>query len=289
MASPFLHAVVGQRLVRKICEGCKTPETLSSQTLKRLEPYLAGVKAPSFWKGAGCEACQFTGYVGRMGIFELLSVTPTLRERIGPGFSALQLKKAAEKEGFEPMTRDGIRKALQGLTTMEEVFRVAPPELEGGVETGAPGLPAVEETPLEQMVPEQESPSLTMARPKKILVADDSEMILKILRNVLEAENFLVLTAENGLEALRLILKEKPDLVVTDCLMPEMDGLALVRKLRSQLSTRYIPIIMLTAKDEVDSEVKGIEAGADDYLTKPVDPKRLLARIQRLLTRSAGE
>jgi len=80
-------------------------------------------------------------------------------------------------------------------------------------------------------------------------------------------------------------LQEKPDLVVTDFLMPKMDGLTLIRKLKSQLSTRYIPIIMLTAKGEVDSEAEGIDAGADDYLTKPVNPKRLLTRINRLIKR----
>jgi len=72
---------------------------------------------------------------------------------------------------------------------------------------------------------------------------------------------------------------------VTDYLMPEMDGVTLIKKLKSQLSTRYIPIIMLTAKDEVDSQVMGIDAGADDYLTKPVNAKRLLARVNRLLRR----
>ncbi|MEI6262619.1 MAG: response regulator, partial [Deltaproteobacteria bacterium] len=74
----------------------------------------------------------------------------------------------------------------------------------------------------------------------------------------------------------------------TDYMMPEMDGMALITKLKSQLSTRFIPIIMLTAKD-VDAEVEVINAGADDYLTKPVNPKRLIARINRLLNRPSIE
>jgi len=67
--------------------------------------------------------------------------------------------------------------------------------------------------------------------------------------------------------------------------MPKMDGMILIKKLRSQLATRYIPIIMLTAKDQEDSEVEVIDAGADDYLLKPVNPKRFLSRIKRLLNR----
>jgi DNA-binding response OmpR family regulator len=119
-------------------------------------------------------------------------------------------------------------------------------------------------------------------------VADDNELIIKILRNILESENYVTLAAKNGLEALRLALQEKPDLIITDLIMPKMDGLTLVKKLKSQLATRYIPVIMLTAKDEVDLEVKGIDAGADDYLTKPVNPKRLLARVERLINRPSA-
>jgi len=78
---------------------------------------------------------------------------------------------------------------------------------------------------------------------------------------------------------------EKPDRIVTDFLMPKMDGVTLIKKLKSQMSTRFIPIIMLTAKDELESEVEVIDAGADDYLTKPIVPKRLLARVGRLLNR----
>ena len=79
--------------------------------------------------------------------------------------------------------------------------------------------------------------------------------------------------------------KEKPDLIVSDYLMPKMDGLTFIKKLKSRLATRFIPVIMLTARDEVESEVEVIDAGADDYLTKPVIPKRLLVRVKRLLNK----
>ena len=85
---------------------------------------------------------------------------------------------------------------------------------------------------------------------------------------------------------MKIALQEKPDLIVTDYLMPEMDGMMLIKKLKSQLATRYIPVMMLTSKDDVDSEVSVIGAGADDYLTKPVNPKKFLARANRLLGRA---
>jgi len=285
LISASLVAVVGQRLVRRMCQECKVPDPLSPQILKQLLPYIGTDKKATFWKGAGCEDCQYTGYSGRLGLFEILMVTPSLREIIAPKVSALTLRKAAEREGFQSMSMDGIRKALQGLTTIEEALRVAPPEAEESTRLPIVESPTLEEIEPEAPPPEEPSTSVASVRPQKILVADDNEIMVKILRNILESENYHVITAEDGLEALRLALQERPDLVVTDLLMPEMDGITLIKKLKSQLITRYIPIMMLTAKDEVDSEVRGIDAGADDYLTKPVNPKRLLARVSRLLKR----
>ena len=115
---------------------------------------------------------------------------------------------------------------------------------------------------------------------------DDNRVVLKILKNILESRNYLTVSASNGIEALKIAFQEKPDLIITDYMMPEMDGMTLITKLKSQLATRFIPIIMLTSKDEVDAEVAVINAGADDYLTKPVNPKRLIARINRLLNRA---
>ena len=290
LISGSLIAVVGQRLVRRICQECKVPDPLSPKMMEELFPHLGGDKRTSFWKGAGCEACQYTGYSGRLALFELLTITPSLKEIIAPNVSALTVKRAAEREGFESMTMDGIRKASQGLTTIEEVVRVVPSEADGVAKGSIIEPPVPEETATENRPPEERSASVSSVKPKKILVADDNEIILKIVRNALESENYLTITAENGLEAMKLALQEKPDLIITDLLMPKMDGITLIKKLKSQLSTRYIPIIMVTAKEEVDSEVNGTEAGADDYLTKPVHPKTLLARITMLLSKpSVGE
>ncbi len=285
LISDSLVAVVGQRLARGICRECKVPDPLSPQILKRLPQQIGADGSATFWKGAGCEACNYTGYSGRLGLFEVMTITPSLRELLGPDVSAATLKKAAEREGFRSMSMDGIRKALKGLTTIDEVFRVAPPDA-GEVQEGqAVEPPALEEIETEEPPPPESRSSLSIVRPPKILVVDDNEIILKVLSNVLESEDYLVITAENGLEAMKIAMQEKPDLMITDFLMPQMDGVTLIKKLKSQLATRYIPVIMLTAKDEVDAEVKGIDAGADDYLTKPVNPKRLLARIHRLLKR----
>ncbi|MFO7784871.1 MAG: response regulator, partial [Desulfatiglandales bacterium] len=165
-------------------------------------------------------------------------------------------------------------------------FRVAPFEIRQAKQEAIIDMEVLEETQEDKAPPEALSASFGTVSPRKILVADDNELIIKILQNILESENYLTLTAKDGLEALRLALQEKPDLIITDLLMPKMDGLTLVKKLKSQLATRYIPIIMLTAKDEADLELKGIDAGADEYLTKPVNPKQLLAGLDRLINRA---
>jgi CheY-like chemotaxis protein len=258
---------------------------VDQRLLERLSGKVPLEKSAIFQKGLGCEACQYTGYSGRMGVFEVLTLTPSIKEVIVPNVASSTIRKAAERQGFQAMTLDGLHKAMQGMTTIEEVFRVVPPEVGDMLKELPEPTPAAEEKELSGTKDEPAISSLSSPQPKKILVVDDSEIILKIVRHILETENFLVITAADGLEALKLTFQEKPDLIITDYLMPKLDGIALIKKLKSQLTTRFIPLIMLTAKEEVDLEVQGIDAGADDYLTKPANPKRLVARVNRLLNR----
>jgi PleD family two-component response regulator len=247
--------------------------------------YLNGAIENTFWKGIGCEACQYTGYSGRLGIFEVLMITPSLKEIIEPGVSTLALRKAAEAEGFQSMATDGINKALQGLTTIEEVYRVAPPEDRETSQRQLMDAFDFEETPHEAHHPQMPIASVTGITHKKILVVDDDALTLRLLRNSLESENYLVITARSVSEAMKVVFQEKPDLIITDYVTQETEGLTLIKKLRSQLSTRFLPIIMLTVKDNLNYEVKGIAAGADDYVRKPINLRSLLIRVKRLLER----
>jgi type IV pilus assembly protein PilB len=285
-----LLAVIGQRLVRGICKKCKIPDPLTPQIFEQLESVINLDRTKKFWKGAGCEACQYSGYMGRLGIFELLMITPAIKEILSKNVAAVNIKKAADRDGFTTLSMDGIAKAFMGLTTIEEVFRVAPPEYDDAaqesLDNAVKSREPVSATPESEPNKPEPSSSIGSIRPEKILIVDDNQVILKILKNILESQNYLTVTANNGLEALKIAVQEKPDLIITDYMMPEMDGMALITKLKSQLATRFIPLIMLTSKDEVDAEVEVINAGADDYMTKPVNPKRLIVRINRLLNRT---
>ena len=121
-----VRAIIGQRLVRMLCEHCKKLHRLSSSDLTRDQRYAAlGFKAgDTVYNGTGCEWCSFTGFHGRRGVFEVIEVTPRLRQAIGPKTDAVELEKVALAEGMTTMADDGVAKCHAGLTTIDEVFRV---------------------------------------------------------------------------------------------------------------------------------------------------------------------
>jgi len=120
---------------------------------------------------------------------------------------------------------------------------------------------------------------------KKILVVDDELRLVSVIRGYLEQAGYDVTTANNGKDALFAARQEKPDLIVLDLMMPEMDGYEFMRLHRKERET---PIIMLTARVEEEDRIIGLELGADDYVTKPFSPRELVARVKAVLRRGAG-
>src|SRR4030095_4785579 len=122
-----------------------------------------------------------------------------------------------------------------------------------------------------------------MNAPAKILVVDDTPRNVKLLADLLTVKGYSVVTAVSGREALALIESDPPDLVLLDVVMPEMSGYEVCRKIREIPETRILPVVMVTALDPSEERVKGIEAGADDFLPKPINQAELLARVKSLL------
>jgi class 3 adenylate cyclase len=122
-----------------------------------------------------------------------------------------------------------------------------------------------------------------MNTPAKILVVDDTARNVKLLADLLAVKGYGVVTAASGREALALLETAQPDLVLLDVVMPEMSGYEVCQKLRATEGTAMLPVIMVTALDPAEERVKGIEAGADDFLTKPINQAELLARVKSLL------
>lgn len=121
--------------------------------------------------------------------------------------------------------------------------------------------------------------------PETILIADDEASIRDLARLYLEKEGFRVQTAENGAQTLAQARREPPALLVLDLMMPEIDGWEVCRRLRAESD---VPILILTARDQDIDKIVGLEMGADDYLTKPFNPRELVARVRAILRRTSG-
>ena len=116
----------------------------------------------------------------------------------------------------------------------------------------------------------------------RVLVVDDIPANIKLLEARLSAEYFEVLTAQTGRDALDICARERVDVVLLDVMMPGMDGFEVSRRLKAQPATRHVPVVMVTALDQPSDKIQGLEAGADDFLTKPVDDIALITRVRNL-------
>jgi two-component system, OmpR family, alkaline phosphatase synthesis response regulator PhoP len=128
-----------------------------------------------------------------------------------------------------------------------------------------------------------------MASPQKILVVEDEPDIRKLVQYNLTQERFSVLEAEDGEQALKLLQREKPNLVILDLMLPGLSGLELCRLLKQRSETAKLPILMLTAKAGEADRIVGLEMGADDYLAKPFSPREMVARVRAILRRSEAK
>lgn len=124
---------------------------------------------------------------------------------------------------------------------------------------------------------------------EKVLIIDDDIDTLKLVGLMLQQQGYMISAASNGVQGLAKALEERPNLILLDVMMPDMDGYEVARRLRKNPATVSIPILMFTAKTQLDDKVTGFEAGADDYLTKPTHPTELQAHVKALLARTAAK
>ncbi|MBU0972124.1 MAG: type II/IV secretion system protein [Proteobacteria bacterium] len=275
-----LICVIGQRLVRRIHRPCIQNDTVPDKILERFPKTAPGV----FKRGKGCIGCQDTGYQGRVGIYEMLVPDRKLEKVMMSNTSTSRIREYAEKSGMVSMSMDGFRKALEGKTTLEEIMRAAPPpgETENKEARGAaPGDKNVPPTETRENTIAENSP--LPSHKDIILVIDDDEAILKYVNKILTKEFYSVVTSTNGKEGLDKIFSNPPDLILVDYKMPGINGIDFIEKLRGHSRMAKIPVIMLTAVDAEETEVQALNMGADDWISKPIQKQRLLARIKRLL------
>ena len=315
---PYLIAsalvmVVAQRLVRIVCSDCAEPAVPSERTLASLELSLRDLQGVRLQHGAGCERCGYTGYRGRTGIFEVLPVTPALREQITAQVSEVSLNYAIRAAGVQGLRDSGLNKVRQGLTTLEEVLRVTQmerrevlrcsscrQEVDAGFlvcpycnhELGDQTCPSChrEVRPQWRVCPYCRTDLPVAGSPAgpgrvRVLVVDDDPSMRQLALAMFD-DDFEVSLAEDGKEGLRRATLERPDLILLDLHLPDVSGKEVVRRLRKSASTSMIPVMMITAQDDGASEVESLRAGVDDYVVKPFDEATLRARMGSLLRRS---
>jgi type IV pilus assembly protein PilB len=261
--SAALRGVVGQRLVRKLCPHCSEP---IGGKLNREEQLMADrhgvtpVRRP-----AGCKRCSSTGYRGRAAVAEVLTVTPQFSDAVARGVAPSELDALAKAGGMRPIRKVGTDLVAEGITSIQELDRVV-----GSDAMGVQPAAAAQEAP-------------------HVLVIDDDELIRTLARALLEKAGMKVTEAEDGEHALsHLDRHEEFSLVLLDLDMPRMGGMEVLKAIRSKLASAGLPVVVLTGSESEQDEVRVMEAGADDYVRKPIVPDRLLTRIKSVLRRASA-
>jgi type IV pilus assembly protein PilB len=285
---PFLIAssligIIAQRLVRRPCPSCAVPQAPSAEVVAKLGGRSQLPPDGRWVAGRGCAECGQSGLKGRIAVHEILQVNDEVRDLISSRATEQAVRKAGRRAGMHTLFEDGVAKAAQGLTTLEELLRlVAHSESrEAATAVGPANEPAPE------VVADKTVEGIDrQAGRRRVLVVEDNATIVSVVKYFLELEGFEVLVAADGLAGLEIAIRECPDVIVSDVNMPGMGGLEMVKALRLNPRTRDVRVLMLTSETSVESETEGLAAGADDYLLKPVEPRRLAARVKALLSRS---
>ncbi len=305
-----LRGVVAQRLMRRLCPACKAPDT--DPLPGRMVKHIKG-GAPRF-KAVGCAECAQTGYLGRFAIVEMLVMNPTIERLINSGATADHIATAARAAGMRSLFESAMIHVLSGATSLEEALRVTDPPREDfpAAPAAVPvvSVPVTEPRPRHtpqtlravilppsgldkfsqafELLDDTDLPAAKFELTRKgsvVLLVDDEDQLRRVMRDLLERQGFTIIEARDGAEALAEIDRAAPDLVILDLNLPGVDGYTVLSQVRSREATRNLPVIVLTAKGDEDNEVRVLELGADDFLTKPFRARALAARLESLLGR----
>jgi Tfp pilus assembly pilus retraction ATPase PilT len=265
-----LTLVVGQRLARVPCSKCSEPVEADPRTLELLGLDPDQVDGAGLRSGPGCGFCAQTGYQGRLGLFEVVSVTRKMRELIVGRATEVAVKEEAKAGGMRSMRADGLAKALAGRTTLEEVLRVTPPDpdLARRAAHRAGG-------------PVQVAPAVKT--PPKVLVLDDDHSIAEVAAAVL-VDGYEVVAAGQLDEGLRMIGSERPDLVLVDLDLPGIDPTSLVNRLL-EAAGHPLPVLVMSATDDRHTRDRAATAGATGFIPKPFTEPQLRSEVAAVLQR----
>jgi len=275
-----LSGVLAQRLLRRNCPDCSVPVEVGAGLRARYNI----PEEVTFYEGQGCATCDGQGTKGRMGVYELLLADREIGDSIHQGATESELVDLARRNGMHLMFEDALIKAMQGHVSMTEVLRGL--ESPTGVEIDAGHLlDEADKTWRERGlgVPQGGANDTSSGEAESALVVSGEEGHRNVVAMILEGMGLTVERIESGRRALDRIHQAPPALVVADLESPELDGVAIAESVRRESRLRDIPLLVVAEEATVRSETRSLEAGADDFLAKPLDPERLVARSRRLL------
>ncbi len=284
-----IKGVVAQRLLRRLCPHCR--ELMTEPTAERLKKWFP--EGATVYRPVGCPECSNTGYRGRLAVMEVLISSPEIERRIAANESSERIAEGARDAGMRGLWESGVQHVHRGTTSVDELLRVLeapveqqqqPPSQKGRVQTLHSKPPSMFTGESFQLVDDENVNANGQSR--KVLLVEDEDALRRVLKDLLEREGFTVFEAADGVKALDEIDRANPDIVVLDLNLPRLDGYGVLSHLRARPTTADLPVIVLTAKGDEDSEVRVFEYGASDYLTKPFRPRALSARLHALLSRA---
>ena len=305
-----LKGAVAQRLLRRLCLVCRKPMTAEVPgRLKRWFPTIEGLNRP-----VGCSECGNTGYRGRFSIMEILVSDAEVERRISAGESTERISDAAKRAGMRTMWDSGVDHVIAGDTDLEELLRVLEvPTDTPGQQGGPAARPSQGSAGSQGSVRTATPPPTSAIRPPSrtgsflpeevlelvddvgqgrksgratVLLVEDEEPLRAVLRDLLEREGYSVIEARDGVQALDEIDRHAPDAIVLDLNLPRLDGYQVLKHIRARPGTADLPVLVLTALGDEDSEVKVFESGANDFIAKPFRPRALSARLKALLRKA---
>jgi type II secretory ATPase GspE/PulE/Tfp pilus assembly ATPase PilB-like protein/CheY-like chemotaxis protein len=306
-----LRGIIAQRLLRRLCSHCRIPQV--DPLPPRVRPFVP--PDAKLFQAVGCNECAQTGYRGRFAILEILVMTPELERMIGRGTTADQIAAAARSNGMRMLFDSGLRHVVLGETSIDELLRVTEPPREDGDDKPKPAPPSegagsdrrapaaaagssfaatagrlsdphIELSAAFELLDDLPPSNAELTRKgAMVLLVDDEDQLRRVMRDLLQRQGYTVVEARDGAQALEEVDRHNPDIVILDLNLPGVDGYAVLSQLRSRQATRQLPVIVLTAKGDEDNEVRVLELGADDFLTKPFRARALAARLEGALNR----
>ena len=256
-----LRGVVSVRLLRRLCTTCSREVTEAGDLPSRERQLSQAVGTLPARRAVGCPECGGTGFRGQLPLAEVLILEPSLLAAIAEVATGPELDQAARAHGMKTFLDVALERVARGQTTLQEVERVV-------------GL-----------IPQREASADSVG---PVLIVEDEPDDRLLIRAVLQDVGFHVVEAEDGPPALALLEGGEHDfcLVILDLFMPVMRGDEVLKRIRRSLATQALPVIVLTASPNPRDEIELLEAGADDYLLKPIVADRLEARVRAVLRRS---